>query len=139
MKLSEVKAQVAQDEEGVPIPIKKKNGDPYLAADNKTPVTMTVLGSESKAVRKAEARQTRRVWRGQQQDIDEDTLLANRAERCAAAVVGWQGIEDDHDKPIPCTPENVKTLLMAAPHILDQVQRAVDGGARFFASASAAS
>lgn len=137
MKLSEVKAEVAKDEEGVAIPIKQKNGEPYLAADGKTPVTITVLGSESKAVRRAEARQTRRAVRGQHQDIDEDTILANRAERCAAAVVAWHGFEDDHGKAIPCTPDNVKTFLTAAPHILDQVQRAVDGGVRFFTNASA--
>lgn len=130
--LTQVEASVAQDEQGVVIPIMDKNGDPYLGADGK-PSTMTVLGSDAKKVRLAsEAIQRRAIrMRGRVTPAD---LKANAIDAATAAVTAWSGWEDK-SQPLACTPENVRTVL-AFDHIRFQVEEGIDGHARFFPSSS---
>lgn len=130
MKLSELKAAVATDEEGVVVPIEGKDGEAYTADDG-SPCTMTVVGMESKRLRSVGDRQTRRVLRNQVTKPTPEMLRSDRVEKAAAAVIAWHGWEDDHGADIPCSPENVAALLDEADHVLEQVEAAVRRHASF--------
>ena len=117
--IQEVEAQVAQSEEGVPIPIEKPDQTPYLAPDG-TPCTITVLGPESKrvlAAEKANRAKARSV------SLDDDDAQQMEIDRAAAAVIAWHGWTETRggeEVPTPCTPEHVKALLRVK-HIRNQV------------------
>jgi len=134
MDISKIQAEVAKDETGVVVPINQKSGDPYLAA-NGTPATVTVVGSESKKYRAARDSISRKMLRGRRTRLEPADLTNNRVEMAAAAVTDWHGWEAG-GKPAPCTPENVKALLMAADHILEQVESGISEHADFFANSS---
>lgn len=135
MKLSELKVAVAKDEEGVVVPIVGKDGEEYTALDG-SPVTITVVGAEAKRIRDARTVQTKRVLRQQRTRLDVEDLRTNRIELAAAGVIAWHGWEDDNDQPIACTPENVKAVLAAAEHVLDQVEQGIQRHAAFFGPSS---
>lgn len=134
MKITELPHEVAKDEEIIDVTIYRKDGEPYLAADG-TPATIGVVGSEAKDYRRAEDAISRRMLRMGRRSTPDD-LRENRIAQHAACVRRWHGWEDDYDADVPCTPENVKTLLGAAEHILDQVVAGVIGHASFFAKSS---
>jgi hypothetical protein len=134
--ITQIRDAVKQDEEGAVVTIFDKNDEPYLAADG-TPCTMTVLGSESRRVRKAQlelAKRRTRPGRSTRFTLEEAEEL--QIEQSAAAVTAWHGFEDANGVELPCTPENVKTVLGLAQHILLQVQSAIQDHARFFAKPS---
>lgn len=124
---------LALDERRAEVTIYAKGGDPYLGA-NGEPSTITVVGSESKRVRDAQRASTKRLIRGRRSKLTPEDMEQNRIAVAAAAVVDWSGWEDG-DSPLPCTPDNVRRLLQV-PHILEQVESAVNGHADFFANAS---
>jgi hypothetical protein len=130
--LAAVQQDLATDEEGVVVPILKKTFDPYLGADGKES-TITVLGSDSKAYRRAmEANQRRAIklaGRVTPADLDQ-----NRIDQAAAACIAWSGWEVN-GQPWAFSSENVKKLLEVR-HILNQVEAAIEGHGRFFASSS---
>jgi hypothetical protein len=138
MKISALKASTDKHDEGMVVPILDESGEPMLAADE-SPVTVTVVGIESKRIRKVEDKQTRRVWRTGATDPDPDLLRKNRVELAAAAVIDWHGFEDDNDQPVPCTPENVVAVLSSSGHVLKQVEAGVRRPRALFPPASASS
>lgn len=133
MDISKIDATIAQDEEGVVVPIFAKNGEPDLASDG-SQTTITVLGAESKQYRRAQDAQTRKMLRARRNKLEPDDLRANRIELAAAAVTDWHGIEND-GQPFPCTPENVKAVLRAQ-YVLEQIEAGIAGHADFFGSNS---
>lgn len=135
MDISKIKDEVAKDEEGATVTVYQKNGDPYLAADGTTPCTFTVVGDESKRVRQAKDRQTKRVLRDRQREIEPGDLRTNRIELAAAGLIDWSGWESD-GQPVPCTADNAKTLLGSADHLLEQAEEAIRRHARFFVERS---
>lgn len=139
MKISALKASTALHDEGIVVPIMDESGEPMLAADA-SPVTVTVVGAESKRIRKVEDRQTRRVFRVNAPDADvADLYRHNRVELATAAVIDWHGFEDDNDQPVPCTPENVTAVLSSSGHVLKQVEAGVRRPRVLFPPASASS
>lgn len=133
MNIGDIKALVAKDDEGAVIPIYQKDGEPYMAADGKTPATITVVGSESKKYKAAKHAQYRRMQKRVKRgsgDATPEEIERDAIELVAAAVVGFDGWEDD-GKPLVFTPENVK-LLLGFDHILDQVQAGIHRHASFF-------
>lgn len=134
MDVSQLDAVIAQDEEGSVIPINQKNGEPYMGADG-SPSTITVVGSESKRYRQAKDAIQRRNLRSRASKVEPADLLRNRIELAAAAVIAWNGWEEE-GKPYPCTPENVKRLFRA-DHIFEQVEMGIFAHADFFGKSSA--
>lgn len=139
--ITQVREQVAQDEEVIDIPIVQKNGEPFLAKDGTTPATIGVVGSESKRYIAERDRQTKQLIRqnrrrGGNTETTPDELRANRVAMAAAAVVRWNGWESNGE-PWPCEPENVKALLGSSADILEQVEDGIERHARFFALRSA--
>lgn len=124
-----IQQEIAQDEKGAVIPIYQKNGAPYLGADGEQS-TITVLGSDAKTVRQAKDAIQRRLLHQRRAKLEPADILRNRVDQAAAAVIGWSGWESGSE-PFLCTPENVKAML-AAEHILEQVEAGVAGHADFF-------
>lgn len=131
--INDVEQAVKRDEEVVDLTIYDKQGDPYLAADG-SEATIGVLGSESAAYRKAEARASRRIVKARRTRLKDEDIRVHRIDRATAAVVRWHGWEDGK-KALDCTPENVKRLL-AFDHILEQVETGIQEHASFFAASS---
>ncbi|MBA3891943.1 MAG: hypothetical protein H0X64_15595, partial [Gemmatimonadaceae bacterium] len=125
--------ELAQDEQGAPILILQKDGDPYLAPDG-SEVTITVLGTDSKAFRHAKEVTQRKLLRTRRTKLEPADLLDNRITHAAAAIVGWHGWVSG-DQPFPFTPDNAKALLRAE-HILEQVEAGIAGHADFFKRSS---
>lgn len=130
MDIAELQREVAQDEEGATVPIHDKRGEPYLAADG-SPLTITVCGPDAKRVLAAVDAQTRRILKQRRAEPTPEEIRQRRIETAAAAVIDWHGWEAD-GRPLPCTPENARAVL-SAPHVLAQVEAAVNAHASFFA------
>jgi hypothetical protein len=135
MDITKIAEVVAQSEQGTTSPVYQPNGEPYLAADGKTPCTFTCVGKESKRVKLARDKQTKRMLRDRRGDVEVEDVRQNRVELAAAGLIEWTGWEAN-GAPWPCTPENVATLLDSADHLLEQAERLVDGHARFFGKPS---
>jgi hypothetical protein len=136
MKLSTLKTAVARSEDAAIIPLLDETGEPYLASDD-SPVTVSVVGSESKRSRDARDKQTKRVLRDRVTKLDPADLRTNRIELATAGVIAWHGIEAEDGSAIECTPANVREFLGAAEHVLTQVEDGIARHARFFAPPSA--
>lgn len=129
-----IQNEVAQDEQGVTDVVYQKSNDPYLAPDGVTPCTITVLGSDAKAVRLAKDAVQRKLLQSRRAKLEPADILQNRIEIAAAAVLDWFGWTSG-DTPFPCTRENVR-ILLSAEHILVQVESLIDRHASFFAGKS---
>jgi hypothetical protein len=114
--------------------IEKATGEPYKAADG-SPVTLTVVGEDSKRVRAADDAVTRRMLGSRRSKATPEDLLNNRIARASAAVIAWHGIEDEGGAPLPCTQDLVRGLLVVPDH-LRQVEEAVGGHSGFFVKRS---
>lgn len=137
-RLNEVQQATEQDEESATVIIYQKNGEPYRGADG-APAQMSVLGSESKAYRTARDRLTQRTIANRSQRTTPQMLRANRIELAAAVVTGWSGWEDEAGEPLPPTRENIREVLGAADHVLEQVEAGIAGHADFFENSSRSS
>jgi hypothetical protein len=129
MDIARIDEIIAQDDELAVIPIYQKNGDPYLASDDKTPCTISVYGPESKAAKKAKRVEWRKLSKRAGQTVEVEEYDASRLEKAAALVADWSGWESN-GQPAECTPQNVKALL-AAEHILAQVEAGIARHAAF--------
>lgn len=139
MKLSALPTIKAQEDRPAVIPIVQPSGAPETASDGSR-VTVTVVGTYSTTfLDRGDA------WRAEQETAPRDLTPAERAiETASWAVVDWHGVEAEDGTPIPCTPENVRTVLRAMtdaklPYLLDQITFAMNNRARFFVDASTGS
>lgn len=123
--------QVSKDAEGVETPIRRRNGDWYLAPDGKTRATLTIIGSESERYRAHREAEYKAAAKAAEQPAAE--LTTRRI--AAGAVIAWHGWGPTMEDP-PCTVENVAALL-EIEHILGQVQERIAKGSDFFVTASA--
>ena len=133
MKLDTLKVLAEKDDEGVTITIYDRAGEAYKASDG-TDATMTVVGSESKTYRKAKLDQSRKMMkrlRSGARDVPVEQAELDAQKLAASAVTAWHGWEDDKEKPLPCTVDNVLKVV-AYDHIYSQVQQAIQGHAGFF-------
>lgn len=135
MRLDQLKESVAQDEEGASVTINDPNGEPYTAADG-SEVTMTVLGAQSKARRKAEDAAAQSLARAGRAGFEPEAMRARRLNLAAACVTGWSGWEDESNQPIPFSAANVKTVFATDDRILAQVESAIERHSAFLAKSS---
>lgn len=137
MRIDQLKDAVAQDEEGAVVTINDPDGNPYTAADG-SDVTMTVLGSQSKARRKAEDAAAQSLARAGRSAFEPDAMRARRLNLVAACVTGWSGWEDEAGQPIPFSRENIKAVFAVDDRILTQVEAAIERHGFFLAKNSTA-
>ena len=135
LDLSSLEAEKAGDATGTTIPLKNRDGDPYLDAAG-APLTMTVLGAYAPAVLRAKQANKRRfikaLRRGEDDADPKDE--ASIAIACAA-VTDWHF--ELKGAVVPFTPENLKAVLVAGPWLLGQVTAAVETPALFSTPVSA--
>ena len=131
--IKDIEAARKQEDEVVEVPIYDRAGEPYTAKGGEQ-ATIGVVGKESTEYRKAEARRTRALLKARRAQRTEQDVLNGRIDLAGACVKRWSGWEDG-GKEWPCTPENVAELL-TVPHILEQIEDAIEGHQRFFRSAS---
>lgn len=136
-----------EDEDGITVTILDANGEAYVCPTpngGTVPFTITLAGPTSKAARTARAvnvaQQTKylRVGAGKGGDL-EITIDSPKDDFEALAVFGEQQVElyarrvlswtlatgsNGTTTPVPCNMENVKTLLVSAPEILQQLREA---------------
>lgn len=123
--------QKAKHDEGFAVVIKAPDGGPYTAPDG-TEMTVQVAGMLSRKVRRQQQKNAM-AWAGKEnegmtdeakQELVLDAVESGNVEVAVAATIGWSGVTAD-GVAVPCTPENARTLYVAAPAILDQVLRAM--------------
>jgi hypothetical protein len=132
MKISQLKAARARNDEGAAIAVKDENGDPYMAGDGTTPVMITVVGPYSERIRAVRERQQKRLLKKARKELTPEEIHERQIEVATAAIIDWAGFEAEDGTPIPFTPENAREVLTAAPWIQDQVEEAVNAHASFF-------
>lgn len=135
MDIDGISAIVAESEKPAKRTINKPNGEPYRGADG-TESTVGALGSESKAYKEARDKITRRALRRRQQQLTPEDLKQNRIDLAAAAMTEefWAGWESGK-APLPFSIENARKLI-AAEHILIQVEELITEHADFFSAKS---
>lgn len=127
LDITAVAALYESDAEGTTFSVLDEQGNPYGTDD--APVTITVLGKRSRAVRKAQMKNALAFSETRQDaepTIDEtlDAVESGNIEVAVAATTGWVGITAD-GAAVACTPENARKLYLVAPHIVTQVVRAM--------------
>ena len=102
-------------------------GEPLF--DGGEPVTITLLGSESRAMRDKVRELERRKLDG-----EEITPELEGAEKLAALIVGWKGIGLGSDDDLPYSPENARRLAENehAMWIVEQIAPFVSARRNFF-------
>lgn len=103
--------------------------------------TITVAGVDSKRFRKAKHEVDNRrlgtmVRRGKAnltaEQLDEESLAI-----LVLCTLGWKNVSWD-DKPLECTPENVRMLYTKLPWVREQVDRAMGDRERFLKQSASA-
>lgn len=100
--------------------------EPLFDADGK-PITITVLGQDSREFRSAVSALAEKVSKGKQ---TLEKSEANAIELLARIVLRWHGIEWE-GKPLECTRENVKMFLTKFPPIRRQIDAFVADRSHF--------
>lgn len=125
---------------------------PPLRGRDGAVATITLLGPDAEAVRafdrvRAAAAQNRLLGAAiaGQHGVDlvsVERVEAQDAEDLEKAIVhtrAWSGLEDDHDAPWPCTPENARTFFVQSPAYLEWVLQRVRDRSHFFGPSSTSS
>lgn len=135
MKLSAVKAKVAQANKPATMTVLQVDGTPYRSKSG-AESTLQYLGTDSDKWRENREAVQRRNVAEQNETVDENKdAVRNKAELAAGVIVGWSGWEDDDDNELPCTRENVLALLNA-DHVLQQVWKKIFSHQSFFSDSS---
>ena len=112
-------------EEGIDMPVfSPVDGEPLVDEATKEPVTIRVIGQDSKAFasvrrRLIDARLNQRSLRGRA-TMNASELEKNSFELIVACTKDWKHIAFGGSE-IPCTPENVRKLYEALPWLAEQV------------------
>lgn len=110
-------------DEGATMEVIAPDGTP-AKNDDGTPVTITVLGHDSRAYRDAANRLSRRTsvkMKAGSLEIDRVQLEADEIEKLTACTTSWHGIGLDGVAALPCTPENVKKVYTRFAWLREQV------------------
>lgn len=123
-------------EEGVAVTIKDiKTAKPLIGKDGK-PVTITVMGPDSKAYRMQTRDAVRKRLRSAQTTdaTTDDAFDADEAEAVdmlARITKSWTGICNTEGNPIPCNTDAARALFAAFPAVRDQVDAFVSSRLNF--------
>ncbi|WRH62035.1 MAG: hypothetical protein RSE12_16935 [Fuscovulum sp.] len=103
------------------------SGELLYTADGK-PITIRVVGQDSREFRAAVASVSERAGKGKP---SLDKAEANGIEILSKLVTAWHGIQWD-GKPLECTPENVRMFLSKFPPIRAQLDAFIADRSNFF-------
>lgn len=102
--------------------------EPLLTDDGK-PITIKVLGQDSREFRAAAAELAERMQNRKRLSVA--AAEAQSVELLARCVKGWTGIVWE-GKALPCTPDNVRMVLRERKWVRDQIDAFVTDRAAFF-------
>jgi hypothetical protein len=106
---------------------------PLLQDDGETPITIRLLGMDSKAFRKAtRANQDRRLRGTRYRAPTAEELDAEGLELLVKCTISWTGIVLDGSS-LDCTPVNVRTLFTRLPWVREQIDNYIGDRANFLA------
>jgi hypothetical protein len=128
MRIGQLKELVAQDEQAYTFPVLDPMGDAYTYTTpngDTADVTWSVVGAQSKARRKAEDNESRKLLRASRTQMEPEDLRERRVTLALACSVGFEGWEDDNGVALPFTRHNAREILQADDRILDQVETAI--------------
>lgn len=138
MNIDAVKQEAEHDDSPVDVNVRDLSGEPYAAKDG-SPTIFVVVGQYSKRYRANErplANRRLQESRLNDDEVDADELDRRVAERIACGVIDWRGVETVDGAPIAFSQKSCVELLLSAPWVAKQVDKAIRGHARFFARAS---
>jgi hypothetical protein len=112
------------------------DGEPAVNS-NGEPMTLTLLGMDSKHYRDSAQKQSdRRTSRGRNPVMSVEEMLSDSVSLLAAMTVAWSGFYDHEGLPIPCNFENARALYLQAPAIRDQADTFIARRVNFLRDAS---
>lgn len=131
-------------ETGVEVALKRIDGEPLLNA-KKEPVTLTLIGADSKLYRKIVRKHARaRVERTKKlkgEPQEDDTLIeeieAEDLELIVACTLGWSGILDSKNAPVKFSKKAAEAFYTQMPIAKEQADRAIVDRAHFIKASSA--
>lgn len=130
--LSGAKDVATQQERGTPVVMRDHLGDAFTFTNEagvEVECTAMVAGQFSNAYRRAEEAQRDRHLKRRSLQLTGELLARQQIELVAACVLEWTLYGDG--KLIPCTKENVITVLTAAPWMRADIEAAMGDPARF--------
>lgn len=141
--IREVQEQIAKQEAALEVKLYRPDGELYMALDG-TPSTISVVGAESKRMRRFEEAQRERIRKGVALlDDSPEREREERIERCVAAAVGWHGW-DDGQAEIEFSPQALRALLSTTDadgewiggHLVNQLERRITAHGLFSKASS---
>jgi hypothetical protein len=93
----------------------------------KTDAEITVVGSDSKAYRRAKTEAMREAVKADGA-FDDDEFSASVYSKC---VTAWSGVNGRDGEPLECTAENAKQVMTDLPWFMDQVGGQIDKRSNF--------
>lgn len=139
MRISALKELVSQDEQTLTIPLLDAMGDAYkytTAGGEEADVTWSVIGAQSKARRKAEDAEARKLLRASRTQMEPEDLRERRVTLALACTVGFAGWEDEAGALLPFTRQHAREILAADERILDQVDAAIGKHSAFLSKSA---
>ena len=108
---------------GVEMTLKLLDGEPAEAEDG-TPVTITVAGSDRDVYHRAARVQRNQILEAKANGVEagDDPVYEAWIDVLVACTLDWKGLADDNG-PLPCTPENARRLYDQFPVVREQVDR----------------
>jgi hypothetical protein len=131
MNINQEAQALANEDEATPIELLNRFDEPATYGPDDAPVTIRVVGQNSKAQNKAAA------WQRKQQIAlggRKATPQQERAFWCgylARCCVGWEGFFDDAGQPLPFSVENCTDALTKLPWLERQVSAALGNSERY--------
>lgn len=129
---SGAKDVAAQQERGTHVVLRDHLGEAFTwtnEAGDEVECSAVVAGQFSGVYRRAEEQQRDRQLKRRSLQLTGELLARQQIELVAACVMSWD--LRDGDKPIPCSKENVITVLTAAPWMRADIEAAIADPARF--------
>ncbi len=130
MDLSALDTRKAADE-GAKLHLRHPVEDTPLTKDDGSPITITLVGSDSATFKRAmQVQADRRLKSNNRRAISMQSIEDDAVDLLSAATVGWDGIVVD-GKELPFSNENAKTLYERFPWIREQVNSFIGERANF--------
>lgn len=133
MDLSKFNMEVIA-ERGATLELETPTGEPLLQDDGETPVTITLLGQDSKVWRNKNRefsnKRIQDMAKKRSRKMDYMVSDEDAAEMMAACTVSWDGIVDDGEE-IECTQKNAYELYLKYAWIREQCDVFIGDRANF--------
>lgn len=139
MRISELKELVSQDELPYTFTVLDPNGDPYTNGEGESDVSWSVIGTQSKARRKAEDDEARKLLRAGRSEMEPQDLRDRRITLAVSCSTAFAGFTDEDGSPLVFNKHNARTILAIDERILSQVEKAIERHSSFLSKASISS